>query len=798
MAILSLVGGTGAGAVAFGTSGPSAKPIDVPAGTSAVSVTLAQLGLGYVPALQRGTESSLAQLTTTASTLSDALSALAITGVTADGTSYADHEVRSGDERSKVERDEPRDINRPGAKLDLAIGGWAAEADHAADSAAARLGVLSGSLQSNKIGLRSSIGERGLFSEVDKDGAEAHAAVTIDGFGMNFGALLPVDLVALPFGMTLEMVERLEIPLPEDLAGDVDRFLGVVDRLQVIDNTLSLLHEARSRLEDRVEDEPEFADALDAVDLAGDLLAAAKADLAGAQSQLADAEAALEDATAALADAQAELAAAEAVLTAAQADVATIENEIAALDAEIAELESDPVEAIANADEIAAKLAQRAALVEELEAAQAAEEAAQDEVDAAQAEVDAAAAAEVDARTVRDARRAAVNAAGSAVDSARARLATAETAYQTITDALAAADEEIAGLRDDVIALKAHLAALLMDLRPVLDSLRDLAGLHEGILDALDATPVLKVGALHLVAGTKVDADGPVTQAVCEITGMEVLGKPLPAVTCEDFVGLREGIQNRLVDLLSLLAGKTVEGVVIDGPRPTVTAAEEPDAEGFVSAKVAFTPFKLQVPSVELADVANDVKDNLETMLDRLLNDPELESMPEFVSVPDAPLAEMPVLALGLPSAAVAGGGDMRVMAPSDAVNKMLESLEDEAEQVPDPDVPSASTSAAGVEFGAVSADSTYRAAGFGGSGNGGDALNGGSGSDSEDDTDGTGGRPGLGEGGVGSGEHSDLIGGGDVPVGVALPHTGGGASAALAGLALLSGAAVLRRRREA
>ena len=727
-------------------------------------------------------------------TLSKQASTLTLTGARAGDKSAANWE-RDSDSPNAIGYKELPDLNRSGVKTEMALGGWNTSAPER-ESAIARLGVLEGQVNSSGLGMKGSIGERGMVSQITKNSAVSRSSLTLEGFNIDLAALLPVDLVALPFGMTYELSENLDLPMSDQLRQSVDAFTAILDQMALVEQAVQGMDDAEARLRERVADSGSAAAELLERDLASAALAAALADINGAADAITAADAlvaeavtAVTNATQAVATAQTAATAAQDAVTAASADLANKQAELADLQAQAA---ADPIQAVLLAPSIATKTADVTAAQNTLTAAQASKVDADATLVAAQQTLTDAQALETARRAARTAAVSVLGGAQAVADAARARLATAQLAYDAAVEAKALVDAEIAGLRVDAQAMRARLAVLFIELNGLMTHMPDLLGLHAGLLEALQATSVLQIASLHITGEASADAKGGKTFTDCRLSGLNVLGKPVPITTCADLSQLREDLQTQIRGFLELLAGRSVTGVYLDGPRSETATSKTPDTRGFFAARVHFTPFKLTIPQVNLGMAFNDTHARLGEITDMLLAREDLRTMPEFADVVSVPLANVPMVALGTPRAGrvrVAGGQYRTMDDDVDPVAQQMENLNRQAGDVPAGPPVEGETAGVDADFAGMDNDAAYRPAGAGTGGPVGNAGNGGNGgiggNGGTGGSGGNGGENGAGTdgrlgtdgsvSGIGNGAGRD---GNDLPLAsTELPHTGGGAS---------------------
>lgn len=504
--LTTMLAATGASAAVVG--GGNGAAVNVPGGavgTAGSSVSLAQLNVA-VPThgVVRTTLGRLDAIADT--TVPNALSVLELVGVeAAERRAVAwKRDAKSAD--AKGNKDGVPDVKAGNSKAGMAVGGWNAGSD--LQRTVAQLDLLSGDLESHRIGLKGSVGERGIVSEITPQGSRSRTDITLEGFHIDLGALLPVDMIALPFGMTFEISDELQLPLPEEVADEVSRFSSVLDQLRVVESAVAAFDAAKVRLDERQATAPELAELLTERNLAEEALAAALADLDGASDAVEDAEQALADAGEALAPAEALVAAAqedldraldeldaaaaaaadkrvavdaaeadvqdaEAAVDAIEADIAAAQAEIDAIQADIATLEAeidvllaqaaaDPLNAPAIMTDVATKLAEVdtlegdiATLEAEITALEADLADGDADVDAAQAVLDAAEAAYAPyaedvatAEAARDAAEESLEDAEAALEDAETDEISAEAALDSASRALGSVEDKASKARD--------------------------------------------------------------------------------------------------------------------------------------------------------------------------------------------------------------------------------------------------------------------------------------------------------------------------------------------------------------
>lgn len=470
VALTTMFAATSASAAVAG-GGNGAAPAGA-VGTAGAAVNLAQLYVS-VPT-QPIVRATLGQLNVIAdTTVPSAVSFLELVGVEAANQRAVAWKRDAKSPDAKGSKDGVPDVKAGDSKAEMAVGGWNAGSD--LQRTIAQLDLLSGDLESHRIGLKGSVGERGIISEITPDGARSRSDITLEGFHVDLGALLPADMVALPFGMTFEISDELQLPLPEEVADEVSRFRSVLDQLEVVEGAVAAFDAAKARLDERQAESPELAELLTERNLAEEALAAALADLEGADDAVADAERALADAAEAIAPAEALVAAAQEDLARAQDELDVAEDAAADKQADVNAAEADVEDAEAAVDAIEADIAAAEADIDAMGA----------DIDAIEAEIDvllAAAAADplnapaimtdvatklVDIDAIEadiDARRADITAleadlvdGDAEVDAAQAVLDAAEAAYAPYAEDVAtaeaareAAEESLEDAEDDL------------------------------------------------------------------------------------------------------------------------------------------------------------------------------------------------------------------------------------------------------------------------------------------------------------------------------------------------------------
>lgn len=801
VAAVSLIVMTAPNAQALTFQGPLAGPevnlpSDIALGTATTSLTFG--GISLITPDRGRVDGAIGAIQAIAdTTLSKQASTLTLTGARAGDKSAAKWK-RDSDSPNTIGYKELPDLNRSGVKTEMALGGWNTAAPER-ESAIARLGVLEGQINSSGLGMKGSIGERGMVSQITKDSAVSRSSLTLEGFNIDLAALLPVDLVALPFGMTYELSENLDLPMSDQLRQSLDAFTAILDQMALVEQALAVMDDAEARLRERVASSGSAAAELLERDLASAALAAALADINGAAAAITAADAAVAAAVTAVTNATQAVTTAQTAATAAQAAVTAASSNLANKQAELADLQAqaaaDPVQAVLLAPSIVTKTAEVTAAQNTLTAAQASKVDADATLVSAQQALTDAQALETARRAARTAAVSVLGGAQAVADAARARLATAQLAYDAAVEAKALASAEIAGLRADAQAMRARLAVLFIELNGLMAHMPDLLGLHAGLLEALQATSVLQIESLHITGEASADAKGGKTFTDCRLSGVKVLGKAVPITTCADLSQLREDLQTQIREFLELLAGRQVAGVHLDGPRSETIVSKAPDSRGFFAARVHFTPFKLTIPQVNLAMQFNDTHARLVEITNELLAREDLRTMPEFADVVSVPLANVPMVALGTPTAGrvrVAGGQYRTMDDDVDPVAQQMENLNRQAGHVPAGTSVDGQTAGVEADFAGMDNDAAYRPAGAGtggpvgnagnggnggiggggnggnGAGNGGNGAGNGAGSDGRLGTDGS-------VSGIGNGAGQD---GNGLPLAsTELPHTGGGAS---------------------
>lgn len=481
---------TGASAAtAGGGNGATAPSVTRAAvGTADASVSLAQLNV--VLPTRGAIKTTLGTLDAVAdTTLPTAVSFLELVGAeAADQRAIAwKRDAKSLDNTGR--KDGVPDVKAGDSKAAMQLGGWNAETDRA--RTVAQLDLLSGELESHRIGLQGSLGERGIVSEITPQGAHSRSDVTLEGFHIDLGALLPADMVALPFGMTFGISDQVELPLPEEVADEVSRFRSVLDQMQVVESALEASDAAKARLDERQAQAPELAALLTERDLAQEALAAALDDLDGASAAVQDAEDALAEASAAIAPAQA-------LVEAAEADLARAESELDAAAEAAAEVRADVDAAEADVEDAEAAVA---AIEDDIAQAEADIQALRDEIDVIEAEIDvllAAAAADplaapailadVAAKLVAvDEREADIDGLQADIAALQEDLVDGDAEVQAAQDALDAAEAVYAPYAEDVATAEAAEDAAEDALDEAQDDLEDAEAEEISAEAALDA-----------------------------------------------------------------------------------------------------------------------------------------------------------------------------------------------------------------------------------------------------------------------------------------------------------------------
>lgn len=218
------------------------------------------------------------------------------------------------------------------------------------DHAAARLGALSGSLET-PLGLGAQLDAQRVGSTVTSTGAASELALTVSGLELGLGDLLPADVLAgLPLGVVLEIVEGLGVTVPADLAGLITDVEQLVPVLEGAVAAVADLEAAEAELDAVIAGDPTLAALQGAVDDAEQAVTAAETAVASAEAGVATIEQAIAALEAELLDpntSAARLLAIPGEILALEADLATAEQLVAGAQTALAQARQDLAGAVA-------------------------------------------------------------------------------------------------------------------------------------------------------------------------------------------------------------------------------------------------------------------------------------------------------------------------------------------------------------------------------------------------------------------------------------------------------------------
>lgn len=410
------------------------------------------------------------------------------------------------------------------------------------------------------IGLDLGLDAQEVASSVTKTGTASEVVLNVSGLELGLGDLLPADLLA---GLPLGVVLELIEGLDIAVPGDLAELIAAVEALvPTLEDTIAAIGD---------------------LEAAEDELTALIAD----SPTLAALQDAVDDAAAAVVTATTNVATATQAVVDAQAAVDALEASIAALEAEAETLDPlDPLDA-ARLLEIAADLL---VLEDDLADAEATLLAAQDDLAAAEA----------------------------ALAQAEQDLADAEAALLAgIEDVAAALVAEIERLQAIVDDLLAQLTDLLVGL--------DLLDLRLDLVDLLLDTPVLDLGAMVLDLRTEADGTSSLGTATCTVGETRVLGAVVPVPDCAALDGALTSVTDALATVLDVLPlSVPVPTVTASGPTVTSSGAGTVDELGRTAASAEVSPLRLDVPSVALTSVVDDLVADLEALVAELLSEVDL------------------------------------------------------------------------------------------------------------------------------------------------------------------------------
>jgi len=529
----------------------------------------------------------------------------------------------------------------------------------------AELDGASGWLQANRFGLVSDMGNKGLLSQVTRNGAAARTAVTIEDFQINLNDIFEAARVELPLGLTLNIATSVALPGGETAQKAYERLLLAEQRLKVLNTALGELDAVRTDLEPLMAAIPGYDAAKAevtrleaAVWAARDAAKKAAADLLAAvgsqqtlNAAIASANTMLGAITRDIATMQSYVDQTNAALNQWRATLTNLEVEKAALAVNVGggggvggliglstgktstvkartpghtrlsqrmygqprfraqRTMIDVLSEIETATTMIANLTQDLANSETAKAAL--ETAKNQQLDATNdltlelGEVDAAAllagSANVDATET-------LNTAQAALDSARDSVKALEGATGTV-------DTAVKNRLDRISNLKVDLTEPIAEARSVIEDLGALVPIYNGLTDTLQPWPLFKIKAISYELNTQVSAQGTYTGVRCGLEGVELLGEDLSINTCGDLRAARPMIE---AELKRFLGQFTVTPPEVKLSVPTATWSHEKSPLGHPRGQSTLTPLRLTIAPFKVKQLTDPLMESINTEIDTL------------------------------------------------------------------------------------------------------------------------------------------------------------------------------------
>lgn len=502
------------------------------------------------------------------------------------------------------------------ALLDYVVRARGTEATSALSTVRGELGLAPLSLRVDNAGpaLATSVGEA-------SDSTTSLALGTVE---LTLGDLLPPGLLdELPLGVVIALLEQLPVSVPtvEDLLTLVEEI--VTDLTAVVDADAAL-DTARAELNELVGDAP-------GVVAAEETVAAAEATLEEAMASLKVAVAEREAARTALVEAKAQLADA----LAAELDDAiddttgTVDDSVDDTTDTVDGTTDETTDAVddttggatdGTTDTVDGTVDDTTGTVNDavdgLTGAGAATDGtvtpmvaaalltvaeAEQLVAAAQAELDDARKAVTEARVV--------------VDDAEQAVADATRVLDDVVDEAATTlGGEAIEVRERIIRVSGEMASLLDRLTNRAASLPDLSALLDALRAGLVDVPVVSLGGVSLDIALDANASGATAQVACSLDHVTVFGQTLTDPSCGEASDLLATVPDVVADLLAVLPldelpVPRIAGLVIS------TETSEAPSDGATWARARVTGLALEVPSVSLAGLADDLTGRIDGLL---------------------------------------------------------------------------------------------------------------------------------------------------------------------------------------